>query len=289
MRLWLLFFVSLFLASCQNHQAIVNGIDEREANEIVVYLASKGIAAQKVQQETSGAGAQTTTLFFNIFVEENESVKAMAALNTAGLPRRGGTTLLDLFAKSGLMSSDREETIRYQAGLAEELCNTIRKIDGVLDADVQLSFPSTESAPLPGVPLPKTTAAVYIKHQGLLEDPNSHIETKIKRLLSGSVSGLDYNDVAVISDRARFASLLTSPEMEPIGLKELQQNYVRIWGMTLSKASLTRFRFIFFSFILLVLGLLGGAGFLVYKYLPRLRKLKADETPTSPPELPPES
>lgn len=286
MRFLLLFFVSLFLASCQSNQAIVNGIDEREANEIIVYLASKGISAQKVQMETGMAGAQTSSLFFNIFVEEKESVRAMAFLNTAGLPRRGGVTLLELFAKQGLMSSDREETIRYQAGLAEELRNTIRKIDGVLDADVQLSFPNEEASAMPGAPPAKVTAAVYIKHQGLLEDPNSHIEIKVKRLLAGSVNGLHYNDVAVISDRARFADLLVDPEIEPIGLQQLQQNYVSIWGIVLSKSSLLRFRVVFFSFILLILGMLGAAGWALYRFFPR--KWKEEGKTSPPPELPPE-
>ena len=110
------------------------------------------------------------------------------------------------------MSTDREETIRYNAGLAEQLRNTIRKIDGVLDADVQISFPPAETTP--GAPPQKTTAAVYVKHQGVLEDPNSHIETKIKRLLAGSINGLEYDNVSVISDRSRFADISLEPEQE---------------------------------------------------------------------------
>src|SRR3990167_237889 len=121
----------------------------------------------------------------------------MAVLNRAGLPRRVGTNLLELFAKSGLMSSDREETIRYQAGLAEEIKNTIRKFDGVIDTDVQISFPPADVTLLPGVTPPKITAAVYVKHQGIMDDPNSHLEIKIKRLLAGSISGLSTEDVSV--------------------------------------------------------------------------------------------
>ena len=58
-----------------------------------------------------------------------------------------------------------------------------------------------------------------MKHQGVLEDPNSHIEIKIKRLIAGSVSGLSYDDVAVISDRSRFSDITLTPEGEPIGAK----------------------------------------------------------------------
>ena len=207
LRLLPLLIILLF-TSCETNQAIAHNVDEREANEIVVFLASKGIIAQKVESAAAaGAGAgNAPTNMYDINVDPHKSTEAMALLNRFGLPRQSGTNLLTLFAKSGLMSSDREETIRYQAGLAEELKNTIRKIDGIIDAEVQLSFPPTELTPnlTPGATPPKVTAAVYIKHQGVMEDPNSHLEVKIKRLLAGSVNGLDFENVSVISDRRPF-------------------------------------------------------------------------------------
>lgn len=266
------FSAILLLIGCESNQTIVNNIDEREANEIVVYLASKGIEAMKVQAVSSAIGAETTTLQFNIVVDEESQIEAMSLLNKVGLPRREGTNLLTLFAKSGLMSSDREETIRYQAGLAEELRNTIRKIDGIIDADVQISFPPSETTAMPGTPLPKVTAAVYVKHQGVLEDPNSHLEIKIKRLMAGSVNGLDYDNVAVISDRSRFADITIGGEGELIGGKGLHQTYVNIWGVVMSKGSLARFRFIFFSFILLLIGALGLIGWGVYRFYPQIKE-----------------
>ena len=278
----------LLLAGCENSKSIVANIDEKEANEIVVYLASKGIESQKVQVVASELGAAGAALQYNIMVDEDRSVDAMSILNKVGLPRRMGTNLLALFAKTGLMSSEREETIRYQAGLAEQLQNTIRKIDGVLDADIQISFPPSETTPLPGAPAPKITAAVYIKHQGVLDDPNSHMETKIKRLMAGSVNGLSYDQVTVISDRSRFTDITLSPEGQAIGGAGLQQTYVSIWGLVLPKTSLLRFRFIFFVFILLIFALCATIGWAIYKYYPQIRKelLKKNEKPPETPEPP---
>jgi len=268
MRFLFCLLLGIFLASCESHNSIVNNVDEREANEIVVYLASKGISAQKVQAPPSEAGG-TTALLYNIMVGDDRAIDAMAILNRAGLPRRMGPNLLELFGKSGLMTTDREETIRYQAGLAEELQNTIRKMDGVLDAAVQISFP-TETSPLPGTPVPKVTASVYVKHQGILEDPNSHLEMKIKRLMAGSISGLDYNDVAVVSDRSRYLDVQLPMEKEMVGPKTLQQNYVTIWGLVMTKASLSKFRFIFFTFIILLLAFISLLGWIIYKFYPQI-------------------
>lgn len=272
----------LFLASCTSDQSIVNNIDERDANEIVVFLASKGITAMKIEAPTSATGAAAASMMFNISVSSDQATQAMALLNQYGLPRRQGTNLLTLFAGGGLVSSDREETIRYQAGLAEELSNTIRKMDGVLDANVQISFPPAETTPTPGAAPPKITAAVYVKHQGVMEDPNSHMEVKIKRFMAGSVNGLSFEDVSVISDRARIADINLQPNGEMIGSKMSGQAHAKIWGMILSKGSLMRFRFIFFLMIFLILVLAAAVGWLLYKFYPMMRK--KEETPS---EIPP--
>ncbi len=283
---FLKFFFLLLLASCSTDQSIVSNIDERDANEIIVFLASKGIAAQKMVAPSSNTAAANAVDLYNIAVASDQTTQAMALLNRYGLPRRQGTNLLTLFAGGGLVSSDREETIRYQAGLAEELKNTIRKMDGVLDADVQISFPPSDLTLAPGTPVPKTTAAVYVKHQGVMEDPNSHMEVKIKRLMAGSINGLNFEDVSVISDRARLADITLQPESEMIGGKHSLQAYVKIWGLVLPKASLGRFRFILFTFIILLLLLAAGTGWLLYKFYPLMR-VKKEEAGASPTDIPP--
>ncbi len=253
---------------------IITDVDEREANEIVVFLASKGISAQKVATVSAAPGAATEGTKFSISVEEGRSTDAMAILNQNGLPRKKGTTLLDLFAKSGLMSSDKQETIRYQAGLAQQIANMIRKIDGVIDADVQLSFPIESTSPIaPGGVAPvlqKITAAVYVKHQGILDDPNSHLVTKIKRLVAGSVTGLDLNDVTVISDRSRFTDVTLMPSAE--ALEPKTKEYVSIWSIVMSKSSASRFRVIFFILIVCAIVLALLVGWLLWKFYPILKK-----------------
>lgn len=242
----------LFLSSCSESRSIVMNVDEREANTIVVFLASKGIQASKTAQAATTGAASGAPSLFSIFVPEKESTKAMAFLNQNGLPRLPSTNLLTLFAKSGLMSSASEESIRYQAGLAEQIASTIRRIDGVLDAQVQIAFPKEETALGTPTTAQKITAAVYVKHQGILDDPNSHLIAKIKRLVAASVSGLDLNDVNIIPDRSRFndLSLTTAPEM----LSGNSMNYVEVMGLKMAPESVASFQSLFF--FLLSLGLI---------------------------------
>ncbi|MBI5346617.1 MAG: type III secretion inner membrane ring lipoprotein SctJ [Chlamydiae bacterium] len=266
----------LFLASCETNRFIVNNVDERDANEIIVFLASKGIKSDKIQAEGEAAAGGGPTNLWNITVEESKAVDAMSILNQNGLPRRAGTNLLTLFAKQGLMTSDKEETIRYQAGVEEELKNTILKIDGILDADVKISFPSaTAAALLPGTAAPKIKAAVYVKHQGILDDPNQHLESKIKRLVAGSIEGISYEDVSVISDKARFADISLRMDSSMVGAKEKGKDQVSIWSIVMNKQSASRFRTIFSLMIFLILGFGALIGWLIYKFYPYIQKERA--------------
>lgn len=263
---FLLIVLSALLTSCESKRIIVNGLDEKEANEILVFLSTKGINASKVQALNEG-GAGNKAVLWNISVDSSQGNEAMALLNQVGLPRRRGANLLNIFSNVGLVPSGMEQKVRYQAGLAEQIASTIRKIDGVLDADVQLSFPD-EDPFNPNAPKQKITASVYIKHSGVLDDPNAHLMSRIKRLVAGSVNGLEYDYVTVIGDRARFTEMplggfLSDEEEHPI---------VNVWSLTIAKSSLTRFRIIFFSFIVMIFTLLLALIWTLWKMWPLIQK-----------------
>lgn len=265
-----LFFVCTcltLLTSCESRKIIVNGLDEREANEILVFLSNKGIDAVKVQSVAAGGGGGAKIVLWDISVESSQSLDAMAYLNQAGLPRRRSQNLLNIFTGAGLVPSEMEQKIRYQAGLAEQIASTIRKIDGILDTEVQISFP--EEDPLnPTEKKQKITASVYVKHNGVLDDPNSHLTTKIKRLVAASVPGLDYDNVTIIGERARFSDF---PLGGVPGVSEEEKQYVSIWSIIIAKESVLRFRIFFFSFTLLILVLTLSLVWLCWKIYPFLK------------------
>ncbi|OGN62879.1 MAG: hypothetical protein A3F09_00060 [Chlamydiae bacterium RIFCSPHIGHO2_12_FULL_49_11] len=265
--------LSLFLFSCGETETIVMGADERQANLIIVFLDSKGIEAQKQLAASTGiGGGEATQRRFNITVDKAKSIQAMAILNNFGLPQRQGTSLLELFAQQGLMTTDKQETIRYQAGLAQQITNMILLIDGVIDATVQLSFPDT-SGNIAGEQTPnqKITASVFVKHQGVLDDPNSHLESKIKRLVSGSVTGLNLDDVTVVSDRSRYTDITASPQ-PPGDSAAGVQNLVKIWSITMDKSSLGTFRFLFFFLIFIGVFLALILGWILWKVYPTIKE-----------------
>jgi type III secretion protein J len=254
------------LASCESRRTIVNGLDEKEANEISVFLSTRGIDVGKVRVAETGGGGAAKAAIFDITVNEEQATEAMSLLNQVGLPRRRGQNLLGLFGNVGLVPSEMQEKIRYQAGLAEQIASTIRKIDGVLDAEVQVSFPEEDPLNPKAEKKQKITASVYVKHSGVLDDPNSHLITKIKRLVAASITGLDFDNVTVISDRARFSEL-----PENMGSNQDEIPFVNVWSIILAKESLFRFRVIFFTFTLLILLLLLSLFWTLWKTYPLLK------------------
>lgn len=265
LSLMVLCFCLPLLTSCGGQRTIVNGLDEKEANNILVFLASRGIDATKIKQDTGGGGGGNKPVLWDISVDPSQATEAMYLLNQQGLPRRGGQNLLSIFSSSGLVPSDLQEKIKYRAGLSEQIANTIRRIDGVLDADVQISFP--EEDPLnPGQSKGKITASVFVKHNGILDDPNSHLLTKIKRLVAASVTGLDYDNVTVVTERSR----MNEPTLSSV--RDEDKQYVSIWSIIVAKESVTRFRVIFFSFCLVILALGLGLLWILWKTLPLVHK-----------------
>jgi len=270
LHLLLLCFCLPLITGCESRKTIVNGLDEKEANEIIVYLSTKNIDVVKLPAKAAeGGGGGATIQLWDISVPDTQSLEAMSYLNQVGLPRRRSQNLLNIFTGSGLVPSEMEQQIRYQAGLAEQIASIIRKIDGILDAEVQISFPKEDPLNPADEKKQKITSSVYVKHNGVLDDPNSHLVTKIKRLVAASVAGLDYDNVTVIGERGRFSEY--QPLVGSGVLSEEEKQYVTVWTIILAQESLSRFRIIFFSFTILILLLTIILSWIFWKIHPILK------------------
>lgn len=254
----LFIIVALLSTSCNTMTNVVNNIPEREANSIVVLLGTKNIPAEKIAVVESSAGGATKEQLWNIRVPASQLTEALAALNQAGLPRKQGTSLLDLFGTQGLVPSDMQDRVRFQEGLSEQIANTIRMMDGVIDASVQITLPTDEESKAP------FTASIYIKHRGVLDNPNSVLVNKIKRLVSSALPGLSIDNVSVITDSSSFSDSAIAEQGKIIESEGL----IEIWSLLVAKESLFRFRLIFYTFIILLFFSLSALIWLIWKILP---------------------
>ena len=89
-----------FFMSCAK-QTIINNVKEREANKIIVILSSKNINAVKIQAASTGAGGGSKTVLYNIQVDKDSSIEAMAILNKYGLPKKEELSYFLYFQEEG--------------------------------------------------------------------------------------------------------------------------------------------------------------------------------------------
>ncbi|WP_374941017.1 type III secretion system inner membrane ring lipoprotein SctJ [Xylophilus ampelinus] len=178
---------------------------EADANQMVAALLTAGVPAWKESPD----GGKT----WSVQVDEGAMVQAMEVLRSNGLPEERHANLGELFKKEGLISTPTEERVRFIHGVAEELSETILKVDGVLTARVHIVLPQND--PLASAPRP-SSASVFVKYRA---DANlSALVPAIKNMVARSVEGLVYDNVAVTlvqGELPRVALPLPSPSRWP--------------------------------------------------------------------------
>ncbi|ASY65877.1 Type III secretion bridge between inner and outermembrane lipoprotein (YscJ,HrcJ,EscJ, PscJ) (plasmid) [Sinorhizobium sojae CCBAU 05684] len=227
---------------------LYTNLDEREANEMVATLLSKGIAVSRVVQKD---GKLTVT------VDEDQFAQAVAVLNTAGLPKEKFATLGTVFKQEGLVASPVQERAQMIYALSEELSRTVSEIDGVLAARVHVVLPDNDPLQRNAIP---ASASVFIRHEASL-DVNPLIP-RIKTLVANSISGLTYEKVSVVP----VASQRTS---EPATGAELT-SFLGIWMLP---ASVAKAKLIFGCLAGALLAAMASLGYLVWRKQSGRRKV----------------
>ncbi|WP_225129505.1 MULTISPECIES: type III secretion inner membrane ring lipoprotein SctJ [unclassified Bradyrhizobium] len=177
-----LLLLLLTLAGCKAD--LYTKVQEREANEMLGLLLSKGVDAIRV------VGKDGTS---TIQVEERQLAYSIELLNDHGLPRQSFKSLGEVFKGAGLVASPVEERARYVYALSEELSRTINDIDGVLSARVHVVLPKNDLLRQDATP---SSASVFIRHASNAK--LSALLPQIKMLVANSIEGLSYDKVAVV-------------------------------------------------------------------------------------------
>ena len=204
MKRRLMLVVAFVLAACRSQ--IQHGLDERDANEIVTVLVSRGFQAQKVAEK----GKKPT---WAIEVEDDRATDAMRVLTELKLPRPQRTTTRDVAQSGGLIDTPSAEKLRQVEALEGDIEQTIETMDGVVSAGVELVVPL---ASRPGVVAnPSKASALLRVHPQSLERLQQQRE-QLKSLIAGSVEGLKPDDVALVVDPVETHVTMVVPEVADI-------------------------------------------------------------------------
>jgi type III secretion protein J len=187
---------------------VLHGLDEPAANEALAALERAGIGAEKVADE-GGQG-----ISFNLRVARGDAALALDALRVHGLPRGRRHGFAEVYGQASLIPTPSEERARYLEALGGEIERTLETAEGVLSARVHLVLEEADPLSPDGKPRTTARAAVLIKAaQGRLP----LAEADVKKLVSGSVPGLDPQAVAVVVTAAPRPSEPGSTALASVG------------------------------------------------------------------------
>lgn len=165
---------------------VSSGLDEAEANRVVLALDGADIDAQKeLDPGTEGR--------FRVLVGRGDAREALTLLASEELPRVRPRGVLDAPGAAALVPSRTQEHAQLVAGLGGDLERTLLETDGVLRARVHLVVPEIE--PLREAPAAPSSASVLLEHRGAAPPLTSDA---IQRLVAGAVAGLEPARVTVV-------------------------------------------------------------------------------------------
>jgi type III secretion protein J len=197
------------MVGCDSPKDIVHGLDELEANEILVVLASKNISGDKLKEE----GRVVT---YAITVRGSDVANAMRYLVANQLPRRRPTGLAQVYPAGGggLIPTKSEEKAKYLMALQGEIEHKLARIPGVVQAHVNVVMPDKDIIRDLSRAGPPATAAVTVvfNPQDERESPPVSVE-EVRRLVAASVEDLKPEHVEVVMKKNQPARLADNAAM----------------------------------------------------------------------------
>src|SRR5450432_2614943 len=91
---------------------IESGLDETQANEVIVALDAQGVSAVKQREEGTSDVAH-----FRVAVAEADVARSLTVLRSEELPHHPQPGLADVFGEGGIVPTATEERAKYTAAL----------------------------------------------------------------------------------------------------------------------------------------------------------------------------
>ncbi len=251
-----------FLTAC-TEIVLLQDLEQRDANEIMVMLARNGIEAKKKGVEKQ----QTTT--WTITVLSGDETRARELLVANNLPRQRELGLSGVCKESGLIPTPKMEKCRELLALKGEIINSLESIPTVVDADVVLNMPDKQDFPDENNPAPRPTASVVIQVDTPLGETMVIDESKVQQFVANSVSGMDVRDVAVIITRSSggggtenqpdesIKTAVTVGEEDGEEGEELEEEFSTVGGLLMDPGSARKFKLIMVLGLVVVVALSG--------------------------------
>lgn len=197
-------FAVYLLSGCSTE--LVTGMDENEANRILVVLSENNIRAKKILIETDQGPS------WNVYVNRQEFLRALQVLKENNLPGEKVKGVLEIFAKKDFLPTQTAEKALREYSQNAELSKTLEQIQGVVRARVHIARERDE---LTGVEKP-VSASVLINY--IVNDSGTQLFSieDIRKIIAGGVANLLENNVNVVAVPVPQKSVKPSRTVSPV-------------------------------------------------------------------------
>lgn len=196
-------FATLLLLGGCSAEPLLHGLDEPQANEVLVALDEGDVTGEKRREEGADGG-------WIVSVRSRDTAAARRILAARELPRPRAPGFGDVFGGGGMVPTPIEEHARYLHALSGELSRSLESLDGVVGARVHLGLPQDD--PLrPGDRRPPR-AAVLLRCRPAACDAVRAMEPGIRSLVAGAVEGLEPGAVSLLVTEAGASPVRALPE-----------------------------------------------------------------------------
>ncbi len=178
----------LFASGCRSQ--IQHGLDERDANEAISALVSRGFDARKVLEKSKKPT-------WAIELDEDHATDALRVLTELKLPRPPRTTTREVTSQTALIETPSAERLRQMEALEGDIEQMIEGMDGVASAGIELAVPAPSR---PGQALLPSKASALIRAHPVALERLQQQTGAIRALIAASVEGLKADDVVVLID-----------------------------------------------------------------------------------------
>jgi type III secretion protein J len=180
-KITLLIIMMLALTGCK--EMLQDKLTSRDAAQMALVLQNSGI---DVERRTSTDGS------YELWVEEQETVRALQILQKAGLPKEDYQSLDQVFPGGGFIQTPMEQQARFMHAMNQELSRTISEIDGVTAARVHVVTPDQAGSARVKT---RASASVAVHYISTL-DPNT-LADRIRIIVANAVPDLNFRDVSI--------------------------------------------------------------------------------------------
>ncbi len=198
--------IAVALAGCDSPKEIVHGLDELEANEILVVLEAKGMSGDKIKEEGR-------VVAYTVTVPESDSRDALRILTANKYPRPKPNGLKEVYiGNGGLIPTKSEEKAKFLMAIQGDIERKLMRLPGIQSASVSVVMPDKDIVRDLDTPPPPPTASVAIVYSAADDRGTSLISLDdVQKLVAGSVEDLKPQNVTVImkkNDPGRLVELL---------------------------------------------------------------------------------